>query len=334
MPALIAEGLTKWYSDRRGPRAALDGVSFTVQDGRTLVVLGPSGAGKTTLLRTLAGLDSQDAGRIRLGERDISQLPSDARRVALVFQDDALFPHLTIYDNLAFSLRLRRIPEHAARERIEAMARALAIFAHLHERPARLSGGERQRASIARAVLSDPEALALDEPLAHLDPQLRAHVRSQFVTFRKRFCGPVIYVTHDHNEAFAVADDLAVLMEGAIIQHGDPQTVYDFPADVRVARFFGTPAMNLLDDGMDTIGIRPEYVIICRDGALHGEITGFERNGPDRYARIATVRGMLLARVPQTWHDEPAIGERVALDLPKAYVRRFDRSTGKARKTE
>ncbi|HEY8314517.1 MAG TPA: ABC transporter ATP-binding protein [Candidatus Baltobacteraceae bacterium] len=331
MAAVVAEGLSKSYSDRRGRRAALDGVSFSVADARTLVVLGPSGAGKSTLLRLIAGLETPDAGSIRLGDRDMAGVPPERRGVALVFQDDALFPHLTIYDNLAFALRIRRLGEAAIRQRVHEIASSLAIDAHLRERPARLSGGERQRASIARAILSEPSLLALDEPLAHLDPELRAHVRAQFATFRARYPGPALYVTHDHVEAFALADELAILMDGRIVQRGDPQTVYDFPADVRIARFFGSPQMNLLQDTMEITGIRPEYVALRDDGSLRGEIAAYERGGSDWYARVRTPRGELLARVPGNRHERRAIGDNVGVDLPAAHVRRFDPATGKAR---
>jgi ABC-type sugar transport system ATPase subunit len=330
--AVVAENLHKSYSDRRGRRAVLDGVSFSVAEGRTLVVLGPSGAGKSTLLRLLAGLESLDSGSIMLGGREIADVPAERRGVALVFQDDALFPHLTIFENLAFSMRLRRAGESQIERRVREVADALAISAHLRERPARLSGGERQRASIARAILSDPQVLALDEPLAHLDPELRAHVRSQFVGFRARFSGPAIYVTHDHVEAFAVADELAILIDGRIVQCGQPQALYDSPVDLRVARFFGTPQMNLLQDTMETIGIRPEHVVLRDDGAVRGEVAGYERGGSDWYVRVSTPRGDVLARMPQTWHDRPALGAPLAMEFPTAHVRRFDNSTGKARR--
>ncbi|MDQ2872208.1 MAG: ABC transporter ATP-binding protein [Candidatus Eremiobacteraeota bacterium] len=330
MAGVAADGLTKVYRDARGQHIALDGVSFSIPQGRTLVVLGPSGAGKSTLLRLLAGLERPDAGTVRFGDRDVADVPPERRGVALVFQDDALFPHLSVYDNLAFGLRVRKAAESSIRERVTEIARALAIEGHLRDRPGRLSGGERQRASIARAILSEPYMLALDEPLAHLDPALRERVRSQFKAYRAHFRGPALYVTHDHAEAFALADELAVLMDGRIVQRGDPQDVYDFPSDVRVARFFGSPQMNLLDDGMETIGIRPENVLIRADGALRGGITACAISGAERYVEVATDRGLLLARMPHEWHGRAEIGERVGLDLPSEYVRRFDRSTGAA----
>jgi ABC-type sugar transport system ATPase subunit len=311
--------LRKVYRDARGRRAALGGISFSVGDGETLVVLGPSGAGKTTLLRVLAGLEVPDAGSITLDGRDITALPAQKRRIAMVFQEDSLFPHLTIRENLAFA--------GADGDRVEQVARALDIAAHLNERPSRLSGGERQRAALARAVLSDPRVLLLDEPFAHLDPQLREHVRRQFTEFRRQFPGAAIHVTHDHVEALAIADRLAIMIDGTLVQHGAPNDVYDFPANVRVARFFGSPAMNLLDGEMEIAGIRPEHVRFEDASAFRGRVVAHEYSGADTFVRIATPRGELLARCSATG-ALPDRGSEIGIDLPAAFVRRFDRTTG------
>lgn len=311
--------LRKTYRDARGRRAALDGVSLSVGDGETLAVLGPSGAGKTTLLRVLAGLETAEGGRVELDGRDVTALPPQQRRIALVFQDDALFPHMTIAQNLGFS--------GAPASRVRAIAEALEIAAHLGERPARLSGGERQRAALARAVLSDPRVLLLDEPLAHLDPQLRAHVRRQFADFRHQFSGSAIHVTHDHVEALSIADHLAIMIGGRIVQHGTPKEVYDFPSTLSVARFLGSPAMNLLDGEMDVTGIRPEYVKIDDASAFRGRVLAHECTGADTFVRFATPRGELLARISAPV-ALPAPGEEAGIALPQAFVRRFNRTTG------
>lgn len=311
--------LRKTYRDARGRRAALDGVSFSVGDGETLVVLGPSGAGKTTLLRVLAGLEAPDGGSIALDGRDITTLPAQKRRIAMVFQDDALFPHMTIRENLAFG--------GASLQRVESVARALEIDAHLLERPARLSGGERQRAELARAVLSDPRVLLLDEPLAHLDPQLRVHVRRQFAEFRRQFSGAAIHVTHDHVEALSIADRLAIMIDGRIVQDGTPRDVYEFPTNVRVARFFGSPAMNLLDGEMEITGIRPEHVLFDDASAFRGNVVGHEFTGADTFVRVRTARGELLARCPAA-STLPAPAEEVGIALPSEFIRRFNCTTG------
>src|SRR5579864_5367576 len=195
-------------------------ISLAVGDGETLVVLGPSGAGKTSLLRLLAGLESVDSGRIVLDGKDVTRVPAERRAVALVSQDDSLFPHLTVYENLAFAMRLQKAGRDAIDRAVREYAQVLDIERHLHVVPSRVSGGERQRIALARALLAKPRALLLDEPFAHLDPQLRVHVRRQFREARRRFPGPVIHVTHDHAEAMAIADRLSVMIAGRIVQCG------------------------------------------------------------------------------------------------------------------
>jgi ABC-type sugar transport system ATPase subunit len=299
----------------------LKGVSIAVADGETLVVLGPSGAGKTTLLRVLAGLESIERGRIELDGRDVSVLPPQRRGIAMVFQDDALFPHMSVFENLAFGMRVRDP------KRVREMAEALGIAAHLHTRPARLSGGERQRAAIARAVLGDPRVLLLDEPFAHLDPQLRAYVRRQFAEVRGRFPGPAIHVTHDHVEALSIGDRLAIMIDGAIVQVGSPQHVYDSPADVRIARFFGSPPMNLFDGEMEITGIRPERIVFDDRAPLRGVVESRESTGADTFVRVRTARGEAVVRV-SGMQRVPACGDAVGLDFPEAFVRRFNATTG------
>lgn len=299
-----------------------------MDDGETLVILGPSGAGKTTLLRVIAGLEAPERGTMLLDGRDLTALAPCRRRVALVFQEDALFPQMTIYENLAFPLRVRRTAPELVDKRVREVAGALAIETHLRERPARLSGGERQRAALARAVLSDPRILLLDEPLAHLDPQLRAHVREQFARFRTSFPGAAIHVTHDHIEALAIADRLAIMIDGRIVQYGAPQDVYDSPVDVQVARFFGSPPMNVIDGDMHLIGIRPEHVTIDANAALRARVVAVESTGADRFVHVAAPPGEIVLRLSAS-RPHPAIGEEVGIAYDQTRVCHFDRSTGK-----
>jgi ABC-type sugar transport system ATPase subunit len=176
-------------------------------------------------------------------------------------------------------------------------------------------------------VLSDPRVLLLDEPLAHLDPQLRAHVRRQFADFRQQFSGAAIHVTHDHVEALSIGDRLAIMIDGRIVQHGTPREVYDFPSTTSVARFFGSPAMNLLDGEMDIAGIRPEHVQFDDASAFRGRVLAREFTGADAFVRFATARGELLARIPASG-ALPAPGDDIGIALPEAFVRRFNRTTG------
>jgi ABC-type sugar transport system ATPase subunit len=318
--------LVKTYRDKRGRRAALDGVSLSVDDRELLVILGPSGAGKTTLLRVIAGLEQPDSGSISLDGRNLLTVSAARRRVALVFQEDALFPQMTVYENLAFPLRLRRSPRQVVDRRVRDTAGALAIGEHLHERPARLSGGERQRAALARAVLSDPRVLLLDEPLAHLDPQLRVHVREQFVQFRSAFSGAAIHVTHDHVEALTIADRLAIMIDGRIVQYGAPQEVYDSPVDVHVARFLGSPPMNVIDGDMHLLGIRPEHTYLDASSALRGRVLSAQTTGADRFVHAVTPGGDVVLRL-SAQQPCPSAGEEIGIGFHEERVRRFDRST-------
>ncbi|HZY99163.1 MAG TPA: ABC transporter ATP-binding protein [Candidatus Baltobacteraceae bacterium] len=323
MAVLAAHELVVAYS---GSKRALDGVSIDVASEKTLAVVGPSAAGKSTLLRVLAGLLRPQSGDVKLHGKSVATLSPQERRMALVFQDDALFANMTVRGNLRFGLRNGHRDDA---ERVENTARALHVGATLDRRPRELSGGERQRASIARALLSDPEALLLDEPLAHLDPALRRSVRDEVIGVRQRFAGPIVYVTHDHAEAMSVGDELAVLIDGRIEDTGDPQRVYDAPRSVRVARFLGDRPMNLLENGEFVVGIRPERVAIVAGGALSATVLRTESTGADAYVLVSTPRGELTARV--TASEAPRAGEAVEIDLPDAFVRRFDKRTGIAK---
>ena len=290
-------------------------------------MLGPSGAGKTSLLRMLAGLEFPDSGRITLDANEITRVPAQHRRIALVFQDDALFPHMTVYANLAFGMKYAAGSDAAVR--IRDFAQFLEIDAYLHTRPAQLSGGERQRVALARAMLSDPRVLLLDEPFAHLDPQLRVHVRRQFRTARGAFPGAIVHVTHDHTEAMAIGGRLAIMIEGEIVQTGTPDDVYDNPATVAVARFLGSPPMNLLTGDREVAGIRPEHVRIDPASPLRGAVEDVELLGADALVRIRTPRGTIVARVPAAERGTLRVSEEVGVTLPEAFVRHYDPVTGK-----
>jgi ABC-type sugar transport system ATPase subunit len=274
-------------------RRALDGVSIEIAGGTTLAVVGPSGAGKTTLLRIIAGLQDPRVGDVRLDGSSLRQKSPQERRIALVAQDDALFTNMSVFENLRFAMRRRE----RNGVRIRETALALHVAEHLHRRPRQLSGGERQRISIARALLSDPAALLLDEPLAHLDPSLRRSVRDEVVGVRQHFGGPILYVTHDHVEAMSVADRLAVLVDGRIEDAGDPQRVYDAPRSLTVARFLGERPMNLLNSDGAIHGIRPEYVRLSSAGSLKGRVARRESAGADAYLDVETERGNVAVRI-------------------------------------
>ena len=305
-------------------RPALDSVSLDVENGTTLAVVGPSGAGKTTLLRAIAGLLRADSGDVRLDRESITHRAPQARRVALVAQDDALFAHMSVRENLRFALRGR----DAGDARIRSAAQTVHIQSKLDDRPRQLSGGERQRASIARALLSDPAALLLDEPLAHVDPSLRRSVRDAVIGVRQSFVGPILYVTHDHAEAMSVGDRIAVLVDGRIEDAGEPQRVFDAPRTVTVARFLGERPMNLFEQNGAIVGIRPERIGVAENGGLTGRVIRRERAGADAYLEVDTEHGRLTVRVPAG--STLRAGDGVTLELPSDALRRFDRTTGLA----
>ncbi len=320
MTALAVEEVAVTYTDPHRRHRALDGVSLRIEPGETLAIVGPSGAGKSTLLRVIAGLLRPDRGNVTLGGTTLTHRSAQERRIAMVFQDDALFPLMSVRENLRFAMR------NGASAGIEETAKALGLSVHLERRPRDLSGGERQRVALARALLSDPLALLLDEPLAHLDPGLRAGVRASLRDLRQRFEGPVLYVTHDHAEAMLIGDMLGVLIDGALEDCGPPQRVYDAPANLRVAAFLGVPPMNLLAEGTRVLGIRPEHVAVVPDAPLRGRVERRESIGADAYLHVRTPRGLVVARVPAA--QTVAVGDEVALALPPERVRYFDAESG------
>jgi ABC-type sugar transport system ATPase subunit len=311
-----------------GERTVVHGATFAVEPGRTLSIVGPSGAGKSTLLRALCGLAPIRAGEIHVGERSIARLAPQQRRVAMVFAHDALARHLTIRANLALAAR--------APSRIETLAEAFGIAQHLGKRPAELSTGERQRASIARALLCEPDVLLLDEPLAALDPQLRALIRAELVHVREHFAGPMLFVTHDHADAMAVGDELAVLIDGRIADCGEPQRVFDAPASAAVATFVGTRPMNLLPgeiagEGAGVlVGVRPESMRLVVEGPLRGTVARIERTGVDAYVHVALAEPASAVLVRVGAAAVPALGAPVAIAYDQALLRRFDRASGEA----
>jgi multiple sugar transport system ATP-binding protein len=225
---------------------ALDAVDLTIPEGERMVVLGPSGSGKTTLLRLIAGLETPDTGTISIGGRDMDGVPPHRRDVAMVFQNPALYPHLSVFENLVFGLKARRIAPDERRRRVHAVAGMLGLERLLDRRPAELSGGESQRVALGRAVAREPRVLLLDEPFGNLDDPLRAALRGELVELHRRFGSTVVHVTHDQSEALSLGQRLAVLHQGRLMQVDTPREIYDRPAHRFVASFIGSPGMNIL----------------------------------------------------------------------------------------
>lgn len=248
MPRVVLDGVKKVFA-RRGaePLTALSGLSFSAQAGECLTIVGPSGSGKTTLLRLIAGLEIVTDGEIRIDGKLVNLLPAHQRGVAMIFQSPALYPHLTVEENLGFGLQVRGCARSEIARRVGEVAETLGLTRSLAVRPAELSGGERQRVAIGRAVATRPGVLLLDEPLANIDPTLRAQLRQDILSLREKFGTTLIYVTHDHLDALLMGDDMVVLRDGALQQLGPPLQVYQSPANLFVAGFFGYPPINLFE---------------------------------------------------------------------------------------
>lgn len=240
---------------------AVDGVNLSIRDGELLVLVGPSGSGKTSLLRLIAGLETPNQGIIRIGDRIMNGVAPSQRRISMVFQSYALYPHMTVHDNIAFPLRTERLPATVISEKVRNAARMFNIERFLTRKPAQLSGGERQRVALARAIVREPDAFLLDEPLSNLDVELRTIARAELKQFQRKLGITTIFVTHDQADAMSMGDRIAVMSDGRIRQIGPAQELYRRPADTFVATFLGTPPMNLIEKDSCIIGFRPENFV-------------------------------------------------------------------------
>ena len=263
MAVVETRKLTKVF--KQGELGAVNEVDLETREGEFLVFLGPSGSGKTTLLRMIAGLESPTAGEILIGGKVVNDLTPRERRIAMVFQSYALYPHLTVYKNIAFPLKAQNVPKQLHKEKVEWASSLLGIGALLQRKPRELSGGERQRVALARAIVREPAVFLLDEPLSNLDAKLRLSAREELERFHRRVGTTTIYVTHDQVEAMAMGDRVMVLNKGVVRQLGTPKDVYDDPADTFVATFLGSPPMNLIEYEDLIIGFRPEHFRLAED---------------------------------------------------------------------
>ena len=323
-------GITKEYDGVPAVRS----LDLDVADGELLVVLGPSGCGKSTVLRLIAGLEEASAGRIQIGERDVTRLSPGRRNVSMVFQSYALFPHLTAGQNIGFGLVVREVKRDEVRGRV-ARAAALAGCAHLLERrPSQLSGGERQRIALARALVREPDVFLLDEPLSNLDAELRAETRAELKELHARVGATMLYVTHDQIEALTLGHRIAVLREGELQQLGTPDQIWREPANRFVARFVGSPAMNILSSGDPValavppgaeLGLRPEHVVLGEAG-VEAAVTLVEPIGSEALVHVRAAGAELVARVPA--ESRPAPGETVRVSAAREHAHLFDVESG------
>jgi sn-glycerol 3-phosphate transport system ATP-binding protein len=339
-----------------GDVAVLHGIDTTIADGEFMVLLGPSGCGKSTLLRIVAGLEQQSAGDVSIGGRVVNDVEPKDRNIAMVFQNYALYPHLSVYDNMAYGLRVRGTPRPEIERRVQEAARILELGALLQRKPRQLSGGQRQRVAMGRAIVRDPQVFLFDEPLSNLDAKLRVQMRIEIRRLHQSIRTTSIYVTHDQVEAMTLADRLIVMNAGHAEQVGAPLEVYERPASVFVAGFIGAPAMNLLrarvaggralagaaalplplapglDEGREvTWGVRPEHVELAPGAAgADAEVVVdlVEALGADTlvHARLAD-GGALTLRLPGTTRVRE--GDRLPLRLPAAALHAFDAASGR-----
>jgi len=344
MSEIVLEGVSKHY----GAVRAVDDISLRAEAGKFLVLLGPSGCGKSTVLRLIAGLEEVTRGRVLIGGRDVTRLDPDQRRVSMVFQSYALFPHLSVAENIVFGLKVRGVDASAREARLQKVAELVGLSAQLARKPAQLSGGQRQRVALARAIVAENAICLMDEPLSNLDAQLRHGMRVEIRALQQRLGMTVVYVTHDQVEAMSMADRIVLMREGRIEQEGTPEELYARPVSLFAARFIGTPAMNIaaLADGPDgavirgsrdavrrgrgaglLLGVRPEHVRLVDSGGVAAEVTSAEYHGADSILTVTAGEESLLLRAPGQLRL--AAGSRVRVGWDAASLHLFDAATGR-----
>jgi multiple sugar transport system ATP-binding protein len=345
MSFLQIKNIEKFFGQHR----AIKGIDLSIKKGEFIVFVGPSGCGKSTLLRLIAGLEKIDGGSLHLDGRDITHLPSSKRDLAMVFQSYALYPHMSVFDNMSFALRLAKADRSVIKEKVERAARILNLSDYLHRTPKELSGGQRQRVAIGRAIVRAPKVFLFDEPLSNLDAALRGQTRVEIAKLHRELGATTIYVTHDQVEAMTLADRVVVFRDGQIEQVGSPLDLYDRPSNQFVAQFIGMPQMNVVESqkipvlnrliasesssslistsalsGASYLGIRPESISICNAGEGHakGKVELIEALGADTliYAEIDGV--MLVAR--QNERTNLRAGDNVGMNFDVNTLHFFD----------
>lgn len=343
MADIRVENLVKSWGGLR----AVDDISFDTRAGEFVALLGPSGCGKSTTLRLIAGLDAVSAGRVVLAGRDVTALPASKRNLSMVFQSYALFPHLNVAENVTFGLSVRGVPKAGQAARLKHVAELLGLAALLDRRPSQLSGGQQQRVALGRALIAETPICLLDEPLSNLDAQLRSEMRNEIRSLQQRLGITMVFVTHDQTEAMSMADRVILMRQGRIEQNGAPADLYERPASVTVAKFIGTPPMNILAlDAREggavvagskgpvvgpsggrpvVLGIRPEHVALGSEG-LPATVETTEYFGADSIIACRAGSQRVLVRIP----GKPSLdkGTAVHLSWPPAAAHIFDQESG------
>jgi multiple sugar transport system ATP-binding protein len=355
MASVTFDKATRLYPGSSRP--AVDQIDLEIADGEFLVLVGPSGCGKSTTLRMLAGLEEVNEGRIFIGDRDVTDVPPKDRDIAMVFQNYALYPHMTVAENMGFALKIAGVGKEERAERVLEAAKLLDLEPYLGRKPKALSGGQRQRVAMGRAIVRQPQVFLMDEPLSNLDAKLRVQTRTQIASLQRRLGVTTVYVTHDQTEALTMGDRIAVLKDGLLQQVGTPRELYEQPNNVFVAGFIGSPAMNLFPadkieggvkfgsavakverDVLDstsgpkvTIGVRPEDIQVATSGeGLPVEVDLVEELGADGYlyghTEVDGQRVDIVARVDGRQH--PNAGDRIVITPVPQHVHVFDIDNG------
>ncbi|WP_225745873.1 ABC transporter ATP-binding protein [Corynebacterium sp. Marseille-P4611] len=302
-------------------------LDLDIADGEFLVLVGPSGCGKSTTLRALAGLEPTSSGRITIDGKDVTNLEPGDRDIAMVFQNYALYPHLTVEESMGFALKLAKLPKSEIKAKVHEAAETLGLTEYLKRKPKDLSGGQRQRVAMGRAIVREPKAFLMDEPLSNLDAKLRVQTRAELASLQQRLGTTTVYVTHDQVEAMTMGDRVAVLKDGELQQVAPPRELYDAPANEFVAGFIGSPAMNIFDYNGSRVGVRPEKMFINKGPVgFQGVVDIVEELGAESYVYVTVGDKRLVARAEST---PPQRGEEVVLTFNPREAHRFDPETGR-----
>ncbi|MFO1263058.1 MAG: ABC transporter ATP-binding protein [Rhodoferax sp.] len=349
--SLQISGVRKAFGRGNKTVEVLQRIDIDVQPGEFLILVGPSGCGKSTLLNIIAGLEEPTEGQVRIAGHDVVGVPPAKRDIAMVFQSYALYPTMSVYDNIGFALEMRKVPAAQRDQRIREVAAMLQIEALLERRPAQLSGGQRQRVAMGRALARQPQIFLFDEPLSNLDAKLRVEMRAEIKRLHQLSGITSVYVTHDQIEAMTLGTRIAVMKGGVLQQLGTPQDIYNRPANTYVASFIGSPTMNLVTghnsrvhdqtgfqvgfnqlpllaprDGEVVLGVRPEHLTLQHDAAWRGEVSVVEPTGADTYVVVKTAGGDITVRVSAQSPVKP--GDAVGLALDPTNANWFDAQTG------
>ncbi|EKS42530.1 ABC transporter ATP-binding protein [Afipia clevelandensis] len=321
MSAISLDHVSKHW----GPMRAVDDVSLTADEGSLLVLLGPSGCGKSTTLRLIAGLEQPDGGTIRIGGAEVTHLSPAERKISMVFQSYALFPHLSVAENIVFGLRVRRVSRAERDERLKRVSDIVGLSHLLERKPAQLSGGQRQRVALGRAIIAEARVCLMDEPLSNLDAKLRHEMRTEIRSLQQRLGMTMVYVTHDQTEAMTMADRVVLMRDGRIEQNGTPEELYNRPATAFTARFIGTPPMNLITLGDQLIGIRPEHIRIVSHDGHPARVKAIEHLGADSII-LCEIDGQPVS-VRQDGFSKSQPGDDIRLAWDAAYEHRFEKTS-------